>query len=90
MALVGRDGKLAGKIVGSKVGVVSAPVKGNMGVYVYQVTKVDNEGVKLSDEEAANRFMFSGARLVGGYGSPLFVSILLEKHPVDNYLIKFY
>lgn len=89
--MIGPDAKLAGRVTASKVGALSKPVVGDAGVYVYQVTKVDAQGTKLGDQEAANRYPFSGLRLAGsGYGTPMFLQILREANPVDNYLIKFY
>ncbi len=89
--MVGPDAKFAGRVTASKVGALSKPVVGNAGVYVYQVTKVNEQGTKLGDKEAANRYQFSGLRLASsGYGMPMFLQILREASSVHNYLIKFY
>ena len=87
IAVIGYEPTLAGSIAGATAGKVSGPVKGNNAVFVYQVSNVDAEGPKLSDEQASNRFAQTMGSMVVERN---LVNILRQNSKVSNDLIKFF
>lgn len=85
--MIGVDASAAGWIAGSKPNKLMGPTKGDLGVYVYQVTSSQKDGLGLSKEEAANRYNATMGGQVILRGA---LQILREKNKVESNLGKFY
>ncbi|MEG2219321.1 MAG: peptidylprolyl isomerase [Muribaculaceae bacterium] len=78
---------LLGRVPVSKVNQLVGPVKGDLGVYVYQVAKIDNQGPAFNAEESAARF--SSVR--GGQAvMQRAIEILRKSTKIENKIIKFF
>lgn len=81
------ESTLLGQVPVSPKGVVSGPVKGSNGVYVYQVYEVDNQSRPYSYQENALRYnqQFGGQAVLQN-----FFDIMMEDNKVVNNTLKFY
>ena len=78
------DNKLVGAIANAKPDVVSGPVAGEYGVYVYKVSN-SNEGTFFTEEDAANV-----AAQKAGYLTQVFEKVLSDKAEVKDYRARFF
>lgn len=85
--LIGMEPIISGRASVAKANTLVGPLKGNNGVYVFTVTRVDNKGPKLSAQESAARY----SRTLGGQAvMQRAIDILRKSSKVENDLIKFY
>jgi peptidyl-prolyl cis-trans isomerase D len=78
---------LLGQVPVTPKGKVTGPVKGNQGVYVYEVVNVDNQSRPYDYTENAARYSQQfGAQAV----LQNFFDIMLEKNKLVNNSLKFY
>lgn len=81
------ESNLLGQVPVTPKGVVTGPLQGNNGVYVYQVYEVDNQSRPYNYQENAARYnqQFGGQAVLQN-----FFDIMMEDNKVVNNTLKFY
>ena len=81
------ESKLTAEAPYAKQGSLNGPVKGDQGVFVYQVVKNEKSSTQMTPEQLAQRYsMMMGSAAV----SQMAVEILKENKDIVNNLIEFY
>lgn len=78
--------ELLGKIVTSATGKVSTPEKGENGVFVYQITSVNEPTREIN--KATDAATFNATRGVNSLNDESFFQLLLGNRPFENRLLK--
>lgn len=81
------ESALLGRVPVSKANQVVGPIKGNNGVYVYEVVKVDNQGPAFNAAQSAAQY----ASTLGGQAvMQRAIEILRKGTTIENKIIKFF
>ena len=80
----GLDPKFIGAVTSSEEGVISAPLAGNIGVYVYKVTGHD-EGSSFTEDDAKNR-----ATQMSYYSSQSLLPVMMQDADVEDNRARFF